>query len=304
MNRPQESNHSKTEWAARRLFYRVFTFSLLAGFLLHAPAAAAEQKHQKLIYDIYAGGFHVVRSEVNIDFSKKGRYSIFLGAFTRGFLANLAPWNGTFESHGWVVGEQDLRPELHKSVATWRDEDEIKEYYYSRDKGFQKLILTDHETPTHEPEIPKELTEGTTDALTAALHVFDAVSRGEPCAGSMDIFDGKRRFTQSFKEVQQTNLESTKYNVYEGPAVECIVEVAPVAGKWHDKPRGWMSIQEQGRNKGTMPTVWLANMSENNVAVPVKMRVKTDYGTLFMHLVEYHNNGEVILAEKQADLED
>lgn len=272
--------------------------------MIAAPAFAKGQKHQKLIYDVYAGGFHVVRSEVDIDFSKKNHYSIFMSAFTRGFLGSVAPWRGTFESHGWVVGPGDFRPELHKSVATWRDEDEIKEYYYDRNKGFQKLVLTDHENPTHEPEIERELTEGTTDALTAALHVFEAVGKGEACTGAMDVFDGKRRFSQSFKEVGSTQLQPTKFNVYGGPAVECIVEVTPVAGKWHDKPRGWMSIQEQGREKGTMPTVWLANLSEGNPAVPVKIRIKTDYGTLFMHLVEYRNDGHVVLAEKQADLEE
>lgn len=50
-----------------------------------------------------------------------------------------------------------------------------------------------------------------------------------------------------------------------------------------------MSIQEQSRENGSLPTVWMAKMTEDAPAVPVKIRVKTDYGTLFMHLVRYEN---------------
>ncbi len=56
------------------------------------------------------------------------------------------------------------------------------------------------------------------------------------------------------------DLKATKYNVYEGPAEKCTVEVAPAGGKWHEKPRGWLSIQEQGRQHGQLPTVWFARM--------------------------------------------
>ena len=89
-------------------------------------------------------------------------------------------------------------------------------------------------------------------------------------------------------------MKSSGYNLYEGSAEKCTVEVRPVAGRWHEKPRGWMSIQEQGREKGMLPTVWMAKMNENGPAVPVTVRVKTDYGTLFMHLVKYQSGDQVI----------
>ena len=60
-----------------------------------------------------------------------------------------------------------------------------------------------------------------------------------------------------------------------------------------------MSIQEQGRERGTMPTVWLGKIAKNAPAIPVKIRVKTAYGTLFMHLAEYQNEGQIIVAEKR-----
>lgn len=61
----------------------------------------------------------------------------------------------------------------------------------------------------------------------------------------------------------------------------------PDQGKWRKKPRGWLSIQEQGRQKGALPTIWLGQMGADKTYIPVKIRVKTDYGTLFMHLTSY-----------------
>jgi hypothetical protein len=65
------------------------------------------------------------------------------------------------------------------------------------------------------------------------------------------------------------------------------VEIEPISGEWAKKPRGWLSIQEQGRERGTMPTVWLGKFDEDGPAVPVKILVKTAYGALVMHAVGY-----------------
>ena len=73
------------------------------------------------------------------------------------------------------------------------------------------------------------------------------------------------------------------------------VEVKPIAGRWYEKPRGWLSIQEQGRKLGTMPTVWFAQLKETATVVPVRVRVKTEYGTLFMHMTNYES-GDIKLS--------
>ena len=144
-----------------------------------------------------------------------------------------------------------------------------------------------------------KLWQGTTDVLTASLQAMKAVADRGVCEGSDEVFDGKRRFKMVFRHKADDILTPTDYNVYEGPAARCEVEVLPVSGAWHKKPRGWASIQEQGRNKGSLPTVWLAKIDDEGPAVPVKMRVKTNYGTLFMHLVEYQNGDKAIKAAKE-----
>jgi len=271
----------------------------LALFMPDGSALASDQI-QKMIYDVYAGGFHVVQADVTIDYSDPKHYELFMGAKTHGFLGKVAPWQGTFETNGWVNGG-DLQPKLHRSSAIWRGEEEIKSYNYSKDGGFQSLVIKDQDKPEETEDIDPALTQGTTDALTAGLLAFEQVARGEPCTSSAEVFDGKRRFEQILTFEKNEDLKSSKYNIYSGSAQKCTVEIKPIAGKWHDKPRGWLSIQEQGRERGLMPTVWMATVKEGGPAIPVKIRVKTAYGTLFMHLAQYESGGNMVVADKRGD---
>ncbi len=275
--------------------------SFCVALIFFAASARAEPGVQTLTYDVYTSGFHAVEAKITFDLSQKSRYDIFVEGYTRGILKNLAPWEGTFATQGWVLNEGKLQPETHKSTATWRGEGDIKEYAYGKDGRFKSLRIKDHDKPVENKKTEDEVTQGTIDVLTATLAMLKNIGDGNDCAGTSEIFDGKRRFEMIFNHEGHKDLKRSGYNVYEGPSTKCTVEVKPLAGKWHKKPRGWLSIQEQGRERGTMPTVWVGQIGEDSSPVPVKVMVKTAYGTLFMHLVEYHNGDEYLIAEKRED---
>ncbi len=256
------------------------TFILILLFAL--PVRAGEQV---AYYDVYASGFKAVTAKVIMN-TQKDRYDVSLSAATQGVLGKMAPWQGSFETSGWILKDR-LQPETHISTAIWKGDEEIKEYSYTKSGAFQKLITRESgKKPV--TDIPdKKLTDRTIDTLTATFDVFENVAAGKPCEGSADVFDGKRRFTQIFNPLPDETLKRSKYNIYEGKAARCTLEVIPGEGEWHERPRGWLSIQEQGRDRGTMPTVWAASLSKGEPAMPVKIMVKTAYGTLFMHLVDY-----------------
>lgn len=274
---------------------------VLAGTGAQAQERAAMPgKSQIMTYEVYAGGINAVRAELDVSFPAADRYNLALAARTKGFLGKIVPWQGTFETRGWLQN-MNKQPELHKSTAVWRGEEDFKEYYYGKDGKFQKLVTMEPgmAAPASE-EIASELVDGTIDALTATLQVMQHVAATGKCEGRNEIFDGKRRFALLFRHRAEEILQSSRYNVYKGPAARCDVEVQPVAGEWHKKPRGWMSIQEQGREKGSLPTVWMAKIDEDGPAIPVKIRVRTDYGVLFMHLVNYDSGNTHIVADNGA----
>lgn len=280
------------------LGYSARAFLASALILFSAPAHADDQQH--LTYDVYAGGIHAVEATLDLDTSEDGRYSAVVNAETRGFLARLAPWKGSFETRGWRnEASHDLRPELHKSVGYWREEVETKEYNYSKAGGFQSLYTKDFKKKRKEKDIDAALTKDTIDVLTGALLAFDQTAKTGDCNMVSDVFDGKRRFKMKFQYQETEELKVSRYNIYGGAAVRCTIEVEPDGGGWHSKPRGWLSIQEQGREKGTMPTIWIAQVEEGGPFVPVKILVKTDYGALYMHLAEYKGAGDIVVADKR-----
>lgn len=252
-----------------------------------------------MTYNVYAGGIHALNAELDIDLTKKGRFSVELFAKTYGLLGSLAPWFGTFETHGWFDKKnREARPELHKSETTWKDELEVKEYKYNKDGSFKGYSVTDEHSDNEPREVEDKLTDQTTDILSATLEMMAQIAAGQECQGKSEIFDGKRRYRLIFDHKKTIDLEKSRYNIYEGSAVECTVRVEPVAGRWHKKPRGWFAIQEQGKKKGSMPTIWLASVSEGEPAVPVKVRAKTQYGTFFLHLTGYETKDiELALAD-------
>lgn len=249
-----------------------------------------------MVYDVYASGVRVLEATLTID-KAKGRYNVVLNSHTRGFLGALVPWKGTFETKGWVQSKSDLRPELHVAHTFADDEESKKEYRYTK-SGFKELLVTE-KGKTKKRESEPELTKGTVDTLTGALKMLHGVAANGECEGQSDIYDGRRRFSQIFHPKKAQTLSASSYNVYAGPTSVCTVEVVPKGGEWHKKPRGWMSIQEQGRKAGALPTLWIAKMNEKGMAVPVKIQVKTAYGTLMLHLAEYRAGGKVIQSQRR-----
>lgn len=227
-------------------------------------------------------------------------YEISLNAYTRGWLGKLVPWSGTFHSHGWIGDAQTpFIPKLHKSTATWKKETDITEYTYGKN-GFEGLFITDHGKERRKEEVDKELTQNTTDVLSATMQALALVTVGDDCSSSNDIFDGKRRFRMVFDKEKDDVLHPTQYGVYTGPAQKCSVEIIPDGGAWHKKPRGWLSIQEQGKQKNALPAIWFAKLDEDSAAVPVRIEIHTDYGAMLMHLSEIQDNDKTILiAEKR-----
>jgi hypothetical protein len=282
-----------------RKVWAVALCALLASTLDISIAQAASPSLQKMEYDVYAGGFHVVSADLTVDLTKKASYYLNLSAYTHGLLAKLAPWKGSFETRGWYdANKKAAQPEEHKSTATWRGELDIDTYRYGKDGSFKEYRVKEHDKAEDVRQPEEALTKDTIDVLTATLAAMQSVADKGACASEDEIFDGKRRYKIMFKDVKQDMLEKTRYNVYAGPAMECIVEVKQLAGKVREKPRGWLSIQEQGRERGTMPTIWFAALEPGQPAIPVKIRVKTAHGTMFMHLTRYENADKTLIARE------
>ena len=261
----------------------VFTL-VMTTIMSHSVLAASPRTD--LTYKVFAGGINAVEAQMSVE-SSQHHYKLSFVAKTRGFLGKLAPWSGSFESYGWSENGLNHVPEKHTAISTWRKEKETKEYFYKKDGTFDKLTITEDGKVKPSDTLDPKITNNTTDLLTATMNIMSNAMQSGKCEGTSVVFDGKRRFDLAFNSEEGEPLKASRYNIFEGDTIKCVVEVKPISGRWHEKPRGWMSIQEQGRELGTLPTIWFGQVEEGGIYVPVKVRVKTNYGVLFMHLKSF-----------------
>lgn len=272
-------------------------FILLCAFLVFPVPLAKAGEVRRMTYDVYAGGIHAMDATLIIEKSTNS-YTLKLSAATQGLLGSLAPWSGEFFSNGVIGAKGMIYPKIHTSKSVWKKKVETKTFTYDGKGHFKSYKVMEGDTDKTPDSLDKELTIGSTDVLSATFHMMQNLPQKNTCAGSDLIFDGDRNFTFAFHDPQPDPLKKNDYNVYDGSSVSCVAEVTPKGGKWRKKPRGWLSIQEQGRQKGGLPTVWFGQpdikaVKEGVTAayVPVKIRVKTNYGILFMHLTSYSVTG-------------
>ena len=244
--------------------------------------ASAQKSRNVLTYQVYAGGVHVVETDLVV-VRNGAAYDVNLGAKTTGWLGSLVPWDGVFQTQGKMVDDVFM-PMQHQSKSTWKEETKTKTFAF-KDGNVVSLTIEEDGKKPETPEIVDELVRGTTDILSATMTLMTSMEHSGLCNGTADIFDGSRRFTLSFQDQGGKILPASRYNMYEGATRFCTAEIEPKGGKWHEKPRGWLSIQEQGRRKGSLPSMWMGKVEGLSYAVPVKIMVKTDYGALMMHLV-------------------
>lgn len=238
---------------------------------------------QVLGYDLYVGGLRALTANINVK-EGAGRYGIDLASGTASGFRIVAPWSGSFKADGWLA-DGKRQPENYQSVSKGSDKTKIKTYKFNKKAELVSFTSFENETDKTPKPIDSTLTPpGLVDVLTSTLQAMDRVEAGKGCTGSSLIFDGDRNFTLSFKDAGTEQLEPSKFNVYNGSAQACTFSMEPGKGKWRKKLRGWMMLQDQSRKQGMEPTVWFAKPDPAGSYVPVRVQVKSNYGTILLHL--------------------
>lgn len=247
-------------------------------FLLFVSFNAFAIEPLRVTYGLYASGFNVldIVGTYNITDDK---YDLSMDLKTQGMLGKLAPWSGSIQSNG-INKDVESVPLYHSFSSTWRDETEQTEFKFNQSGQLTSTTISkdgksDNKMPAKEVYKDKPI-----DMLSAMFRAMNAAS----CASKQPAFDKKRRFDMVFRSKGKDVLEKTGYSIFQGEAEICEVEIIPVAGKWREKPRGWMSIQGQAKDKGQLPRIWFGKVRDDIPPIPVRFLIKTNYGAMVMHL--------------------
>lgn len=254
--------------------------TLLTVAALFTGTAHAETP-VKADYALYGSGLHLldIKSTLGI---YDDAYDISMAARTYGMLERFAPWRGTLSSKGQITDSPV--PKTYTFDSVWKGDSEITDFIYDNDGNLLKEIVTENGRIKEEKTPDPELAKDTIDMFSTMIVPVLALEKTDSCESIVPAFDGKRSFNLKFTDAKKDNISSSKYSVYEGDAIACDVEVEPLKGKWHDKPRGWMSVQEQAKGKGKLPRMWFAKPEGIDHYIPVRVVIHTNYGAMVMHL--------------------
>lgn len=247
--------------------------------LLLLFSTTAQAKELKVTYGLYTGGFNVVDIVGTYDITPD-QYDLQMDLKTVGLLGSLAPWSGDIQSTGKIADKRAI-PSSYVFENTWRDDTQTTQFTFN-DEGHLTSYKRIKEDGRVENTMPTD--EVYADhPLDLLSNVFQAMM-DQSCAGTRPAFDRKRRFDMVFESQGKVTMEQSKYSAFSGDAEICTIEIVPVAGKWRDKPRGWMSIQGQAKENGQLPRLWFGKVDGNIPPIPVRFQIKTNYGTMIMHL--------------------
>jgi hypothetical protein len=267
------------------------TLTFLVLLLSPQTKAIAEEYQITADYAVFASGFRTLAAQANI---REGQddYGTYVTIKTDGLLKSFAPWSGILTSIGTFAPETgQRRPELHAFDNIWRGTNKRVEQRYDEKGALKNVVIKEDKRADEIKVADPALTDNATDILSAALEISRVIKDTDSCTSKQAVYDGKRRFIMEFDEQKRDNFKASKYNSYSGEAIKCIIKITPDGGKWRDKKRGWMSIQEQSIEKGHPPYIWFGKVTATNkdetksaAWIPVKLQVKTSYGTLMLHL--------------------
>jgi hypothetical protein len=255
---------------------KALLFTLL---ILFYPIAVSASEPIKVTYALYAGGVNVVDIKGTYNITKNS-YDLNMDLKTVGTLGKLAPWSGVLKTQGKNIGIQS-KPSYHEFASTWRGETETS--YFKFDKaGTLKEYKKIESDGAIEDKMPPEdvYSDNPVDMLSAMFRAMNNSS----CEMSNIALDGKRKFDLIYRSKGTEQLTKNRYSIYSGQAEICEVEIKPISGKWHDKPRGWMGIQQQAKNNNQLPQLWFGKVREDMPPIPVRFFIKTNYGAMVMHL--------------------
>lgn len=264
-----------------------FILVFLAVFMLTAHARAASvldhSNRFTVSYGIYAGGFQALAIDVAFDVDKT-HYMMGMKAKPYGMLGRLLPWAGDYKTVG-AVKKGLLVPMQHDRLSAWRDDTSYLIMSYKDGTLIKKEEIDNENGKTVKKTVPLEkgMHEGTLDLVSAVLDMLVKATDKKTCTYSQEIYDGKRRFRFTFKDEGTKDIAASAINIFKGPSRLCRMELIPLKG-FKGKPRGYYRIQEEARAKGELPVIWLGQAWAGGPMIPVRMMIKSEYGTVFMHL--------------------
>jgi hypothetical protein len=138
--------------------------------------------------------------------------------------------------------------------------------------------------PPKDPVTPINYSQltGTVDNLTAYLLLERQLARDGGCTLTVPVFDGRHRYDLQFSDAGHHTLSPAEGQNFSGPTQACHMARTKIGGFYVDKSR------EEGASAGT---IWYAKLIPGDLAVPVRVGMETEIGTITLFLSKLRGRG-------------
>ena len=252
--------------------FRPAMFGAMAAVVLAAwPVAGHAQGKLEARYVVTLAGIPIGKGAWVVDIADD-HYTAAASGMTTGLLSVFASGQGSGASRGNVSGGQPTASSYAATIVTERKRDEVRMVLAAgnvKDFAVEPPVSPD---PDRIP-VTDAHRRGVTDPMTGSL--FRVAGNGDPlspnsCPRSISIFDGRMRYDLrlAFKRLEQVKAERG----YQGPALVCSVQFAPIAGFIPDRVAIKYLISQQDIE------AWLVPVAGTRVLVPFRLAVPTPLG--------------------------
>jgi hypothetical protein len=184
------------------------------------------------------------------------------------------PWSMDAFSRGRFA-DQQVRPAAAGQRSLWSGRERMTELIYRPDGSVAVTAVPPRDESA--PHVPQEQMIGTVDLVSAILSVLKQVGTGEPCAASVPVYDGRRRYDLTTRPAGSAVLRPSPYLKFSGEAIACNVFLRPPEGT----ARRATLIDLTDENA---MTVWVARLQPDLPPVPVKLDMDTGLGAVRAYL--------------------
>ena len=252
-----------------------------------APINRALPEQLELEFEAYFGGLHIASARTVIQISETD-YSVEGRVRARGLLDWFSSWRGLAVSEGVIDPITGVTPTVHRNEGYFRGDARKLELIFNPD-GTHTLTVTDTEdVEDDDPKtpVPPDSLGGTVDPFSAIVSLAALLNNGAQCAGSIPIYDGRRRYDLNLSPGDTKVFEASRYSIFSGTAEACLVEIDRIGGFRVERSK----YSETARDR----MVWVAAPLPGIAPIPVRLDIETDYGNLLAHLTAARYGGQEI----------
>jgi len=246
----------------------------------------------RLDYTIHAGGLRALSLNLRVA-TDPPAYRLRTQVRTTGFLADIVPFVLEAVTRGRLAAGGP-RPERYVTANRWRDTDVRRVTMRYGDAPMPTVTAEPPPKADDRGVVPDAKRRDTVDPLTG---IFDLLlARGAGCAGTAEIFDGRRRYDISARTAGTRKVDPGDYGVYKGTATLCRLSVETIGGFWN-------RFDERKRYPDAV-RIYLAEAVEGAPPVPVRIEMDTGYAAIVGHLTTIKRGARADLPATGLDVVD